>query len=152
MEDSTKTQEDEEFNVLEENFSTINSTFDTSRSSTDTNAVLVRNRLLRNTMKELNKTFHVYKHTIEELIEKPVVILEKQTLNDISADKGSLKKSEKKLKQAVLLLVEGVKTMKEAMFKHSQKIEELCNFEECSNNWSSEDLPKGDETLKKGKI
>lgn len=152
MADMAKTQQVENLNVPEENSSTENSTIDTSRSSTDTNTVLVRNRLLRNTMKELNKTFHVYKNTMEELIEKPVMILEKQTFNDIAADKGTLKKSEGILKQAVLLLKEGVKTMKEAMFKHSRKIEELCNFEECSNNCSSEDLPKDFQTLKKGKI
>lgn len=151
MEDSANIQQDEEFNVPEETSSTVISTIDTSRSSTDTNAVLVRNRLLRNAMKGLKETFDLYKHTMEELIEKPVADLEKQTFNDISADKDTLKKSEKLLKQAVLLLKDGVKTMKAAMFEHSRKIEAMCNLDECSDNCSSEDLPKDYQTLKKGK-
>lgn len=53
-------------------------------------------------------------------------------------------------KQAVMLLKEGVKTMKEAMFEHSCKIEEACFDDECSNNCSSDDLLKDCQTQTEG--
>lgn len=131
-------EDDIEYNVHNASADSVNKANSTiSSSSADTLLVLTRNRLLRNACKDLLSTFHYYKETMEELIEKPVEILEKQTNNFISADKASLKLSEKILKQAVCLLKEGVKTMKKAMTEHSHKIEELCNYEDCSNSNSS---------------
>ncbi|XP_052076714.1 uncharacterized protein LOC127714687 [Mytilus californianus] len=132
-------QEDVEHNVHDDTASSEKSTVDTS--STDTHTILGRNRSLRNVVKELQRTFHMYKDTMEELIVKPVMILEEQTHNDISAAKGQLKESEKFLTQAVILLKDGVETMKEAMNKHSRKIDELCNYEECSSEFSCDILP-----------
>ncbi|CAC5398318.1 AJUBA [Mytilus coruscus] len=137
--------EDVEHNVHDETASSEKSTVDTS--STDTHTILGRNRSLRNAVKELQRTFHMYKDTMEELIVKPVMILEEQTHNDISAAKGQLKESEEILTQAVILLKDGVKTMKEAMTKHSRKIDELCNYGECSNDVSCDILPTDCQTL-----
>ncbi|XP_052076716.1 uncharacterized protein LOC127714689 [Mytilus californianus] len=137
-------------NASAESTNTANSTISTS--SADTLLVLTRNRLLRNACKDLLNTFHRYKETMEELIEKPVEILDKQTNNCISADKATLKLSEKILKQAVRLLKEGVKTMKKAMNEHSRKIEELCNYEDCSNSYSSKVIFENCKTAKGNEI
>ncbi|XP_071124068.1 uncharacterized protein [Mytilus edulis] len=131
-------QEYVEHNANDETASSDKRTVDTS--STDTHTILGRNRSLRNVVKELQRTFHMYKDTMEELIVKPVMFLEKQTHNDISAAKGQLKESEGILKQAVILLIDGVETMKEAMNKHSRKIDELWNYEECSSELSCDIL------------
>ncbi|VDI07150.1 Hypothetical predicted protein, partial [Mytilus galloprovincialis] len=131
-------QEYVKHNDHDETASSEKGTVDTS--STDTHTILGRNRSLRNVVKELQRTFHMYKDTMEELIVKPVKFLEKQTHNDISAAKGQLKESEGILKQAVILLINGVDTMKEAMNKHSRKIDELWNYEECSSELSCDFL------------
>lgn len=142
-------EEDMEQNIHDETANSERSTVDTS--STDTHTLLGRNRSLRNVVKELQRTFHMYKDTMEELIVKPLMFLEKQTHNDISAAKGQLKESEGILKQAVILLKDGVETMKEAMNKHSRKIDELWNYEECSSEFSGDILSTDFQTPTEGK-
>ncbi|XP_071124041.1 uncharacterized protein [Mytilus edulis] len=91
--------------------------------STDSETVMIRNRSLWIAVSGLQSTFHAYQKAMEELVETPLQNLSNHT--DIRADKARLKDSEKILRKHVLLLIDGVKTMKKAMTKHSKKIDEL---------------------------
>lgn len=132
-------------NDIDDNQCIENSSSDTD--STDSETVLINNRQLWKVIKELITAFETCKETMENLIAKPLEFLSEQTEVDLRADKPLLKGSEKKLREHVLLLEEGLKNIKKAMTEQSHKIEEFNR--ECSNDYSFND-PEDDQILQKG--
>lgn len=108
--------------------------------SADSDTVLIRNRSLWKAISGLKSTFHACQNTMEELVETPLQKLSTHT--DMRADKASLKDSEKILKKHVLLLKDGVKTIKVAMTNFSKKIDEFCTQGTLTNVYSFADRLK----------